>query len=116
MPQTTKIHQHDSVTNSGLTRKCSEMRPIDAAHDMGVTSRSSAEAPTLSRLVAVLQEFHRHGIAYCYWKSSRRLEAVFAGEGDVDLLIARDDQHRAQAILFERDFKRFPSVGGRDPP
>jgi thymidylate kinase len=83
---------------------------------MGVTSRSSAEAPTLSRLVAVLQEFHRHGIAYCYWKSSRRLEAVFAGEGDVDLLIARDDQHRAQAILFERDFKRFPSVGGRDPP
>src|SRR6202022_2536721 len=45
-----------------------------------------------------------------------RIQSVLAGKEDLDLLIARHDQHRAQAILLERGFKAFPSVAMRDPP
>jgi hypothetical protein len=70
----------------------------------------------LALLLTVLDDFHRHAVSYCYWKSSKRLEAVLAGEGDLDLLVARHDQHRAQAILLGRGFKLFPSVAMRDHP
>lgn len=88
---------------------------MDARYDMGMIHRSCEHAiPPV--LVEVLDEFHRRQVSYCYWKSSRRLHAVLAGEGDVDLLVAREDQHCVQAILLERDFKLFPSVGDRDHP
>jgi thymidylate kinase len=83
---------------------------------MGMTHRSWAEGAIPPALVEVLNEFHRRQVSYCYWKSSRRLNAVLAGEGDVDLLVATDDQYCVQAILIERDFKPFPSVGDRDHP
>ena len=70
----------------------------------------------LPLLLTVLDDFHRHAVTYCYWKSSKRIEPVLAGDGDLDLLIARHDQHRAQAILLERGFKLFPSVAMRDHP
>jgi thymidylate kinase len=89
---------------------------MDAPYDIDVIRRSRAEDAMPPGLVEVLHEFHRQQISYCYWKSSRRLHAVFAGEGDVDLLVARNDQHRVQVILLERDFKLFPSVADRDHP
>jgi hypothetical protein len=89
---------------------------MDAAYDIGMVRRLSAEDGVPSGLLEVLNEFHRQQISYCYWKSSRRLRAVFAGDGDVDLLVARNDQHRVLAILVEGDFKLFPSVADRDDP
>jgi thymidylate kinase len=70
----------------------------------------------LPLLLMVLDDFHRQTISYCYWKSSNRIQSVLAGEADLDLLIARQDQHRAQAILLGRGFKLFPSVALRDHP
>lgn len=67
-------------------------------------------------LLAVFDAFAREGIAYCYWKSSRRFQAVMSGEGDVDLLIAVSHQHHAEAVLLKNDFKKFPSVPHRDHP
>jgi hypothetical protein len=67
-------------------------------------------------LLMVLSHFHHHDISYCYWKSSRRLRHVFSGEADMDLLVARKDQHRAEMILSERGFKRFSAVASRDHP
>lgn len=89
---------------------------MDALYEIGMVRRSCAEDAMPSGPVAVLNDFHREQVSYCYWKSSRRLHAVFAGEGDIDLLVARKDQHRVQAILAERDFKLFPSVADRDHP
>jgi hypothetical protein len=89
---------------------------MDAPYDIGMIRRSRAEDAMPPGLVEVLNEFHRQQISYCYWKSSRRLHAVFAGEGDIDLLVARKDQHRVQVILAGRDFKLFPSVADRDHP
>jgi hypothetical protein len=92
------------------------MEQMDARVDIGMIPRSCAEEAMPPVLLEVFNEFHRQQISYCYWKSSRRLQAVLAGEGDVDLLVARSDQHRAQAILLELNFKLFPSVADRDHP
>ena len=84
--------------------------------DPGTIVRLPFDNPTLPLLAATLGDFHRQAISYCYWKSGKRIQSVLAGEGDLDLLVARDDQHRAQAILVEHGFKLFPSVALRDHP
>jgi thymidylate kinase len=78
--------------------------------------RSRAEKPILPLLLAVLEDFHEQSISYCYWKSSRRIYSVLTGEADLDLLVAREDQHRTEAALLRRGLKRFPSVAHRDHP
>jgi hypothetical protein len=79
---------------------------------VGVT----AESPVLSLPLTVLDAFRRERISCCYWKSSGRVEAVFAGDGDLDLLVAQRDQHRAQAVLLGCGCKHFPSVALREHP
>jgi thymidylate kinase len=81
-----------------------------------VVGHPAAENAPLSLLLAILGEFHRQNLSYCYWKSGQRVAAVLSGEGDLDLLISRDDQHRAQAILLQLGAKQFPDVAGRDHP
>src|SRR5215813_1136119 len=88
----------------------------DAPHETDVIGRSGAENAILPLLLMVLNDFHRQNISYCYWKSSRRVYRGLTGEGDLDLLIAKEDQHRAQAILLERGLKLFPCVAYRDHP
>ena len=44
-------------------------------------------------LLALLEGFHGSDIGYCYWKSSRRVQAALSGESDLDLLVARSDLH-----------------------
>jgi hypothetical protein len=78
--------------------------------------RLPVDDSSLSLILIILSDFRRQTIGYCYWKSSQRIRSVLAGEGDLDLLIARPDLHRAQAILLSRGYKRFPSVSMRDHP
>ena len=73
--------------------------PMDRAIFETVTPLD-AESPPLSLLLAILGDFRRQNLSYCYWKSSRRVSAALSGETDLDLLIARTEQHRAQAILL----------------
>jgi hypothetical protein len=65
---------------------------------------------------ALLGSFHQNGIAYCYWRSGRRVEAALAGDSDLDLLVAKPDQYRSQEILLQAGFKCFPAVAHRDHP
>ena len=92
------------------------MRNRAFQQDPGMIVRLPVDNPTLSLLLMVLDDFRGQAVSYCYWKSSRRIQSVLAGEGDLDLLIARHDQHRAEAILLRRGLKRFPSVAMRDHP
>src|SRR3981081_473804 len=71
-------------------------------NDPGTIVRLPVANPTLLSLMMVLGDFRRQTISYCYWKSSNRIQSVLAGEGDIELLIARHDQHRAEAILLVR--------------
>lgn len=84
--------------------------------DTGRIVRLPAETVCLSLLLAVLNDLRREAISYCYWKSSNRIQSVLAGERDLDLLVAHQDQHRAQAILLELGLKHFPSIATREHP
>jgi len=64
----------------------------------------------IAMLVAALGEAR---IRYCHWKSNARLSEALAGEGDLDLLVARADATRFQAVLAELGFK--PGRSGRNP-
>ena len=83
----------------------------------GNLNRIPIDCPDIANnLRSVFDSFHTEKISYCYWKSSLRLQSALAGNGDVDLLIARDDQHRAIHVLLMNGFKAFPSVSGREHP
>jgi thymidylate kinase len=107
------------------TAKCGELLDAEAsetwetppgAATFETVARPSAERPPLSLLLAILGEFHRQNLSYCYWKSSLRVHTALSGESDLDLLITREDQHRAQAILLEQGWKLFRDVANRDHP
>ena len=77
----------------------------------------SEDLPTPSELlVGLLAAFEREGIAYTYWKSTRRVRRALAGQSDLDLLVARTDRHRAIVIMNCLGFKHWPDVPGRDQP
>jgi thymidylate kinase len=91
-------------------------------------SNRSAEAASGSRpplgtawaaaitLVALIAALETEGIAYCYWKSSSRVDRAFAGQSDLDLLVARSDRQRAIDVLSRCGFKHWPDAPGRDQP
>lgn len=92
------------------------MRQVNIQKDLERTPQPHGDAPVSLLLLAILQDFHQQDIAYCFWKSSRSVHSVLIGEGDLDLLVARNDQHRCQSILLAHALKLFPSVPGRDDP
>lgn len=88
----------------------------DALYRSDLMAASAPESAILPLVLAVLNDLGRHDISYVYWKSSNRIYRGLSGEGDLDLLVAQRDQHRAQAILLERGLKLFPAVAHRDHP
>ena len=76
----------------------------------------SADGPVLDLLLDVLNAFRMQAVSYCYWKSTLRLPEVLRGQSDMDLLIARSDQHRAQKVLLDHGLKLCPSVATSDHP
>jgi hypothetical protein len=88
----------------------------DAVHKTDLVSSPAAESAILPLALTVLNDLNRCDINYFYWKSSNRVYRGLTGDGDLDLLIAKEDQHRAQAILLECGLKSFPAVAYRDNP
>jgi len=84
---------------------------LSGSHEPGTLT-----VTTLALLQTLLSVFRCEDISYCYWKSSRRLAAVLAGEADLDLLVKKQDQHRAGRLLSGCGFKLFPAVASRDHP
>lgn len=71
-------------------------------------SRNAADL-ALPQVRRIVETFERRGIAYCYWKSSRRLPRVLAGKSDLDLLVGAGDWQRAIATALDMEFKLCPS-------
>jgi len=91
------------------------MRLINIQRELELAAQPAGSL--ISRvLLAVLDDFQQTNISYCFWKSSRSVYSVLTGESDLDLLIARKDQHRCQTILLKRGLKLFPSIPHRDDP
>ena len=92
------------------------MRKLDDEHEMDIMPSPRSESLTLSVLRSALADLNRHHISYCYWKSGRNIHSALAGERDLDLLVARQDQHRVAMLLLALGFKLFPAVASRDHP
>lgn len=82
----------------------------------GVTVQPDSSSPALPLIRALLDDFEREGVVYCYWKSSRRVCAALAGETDLDLLVDRVDRHIAEQLLAIRGYKLCPPIASRDHP
>jgi len=76
----------------------------------------SQESQVLDILLTAINALRQSNVECCYWKSSRRFPAVLLGESDLDLLVARADQHLAAQALLACGLKRFQSVPCRDHP
>ncbi len=86
--------------------------PARAERDAG----PAGEARALPLLIDVLQSLRTAGVRACYWKSSRRLDAVLRGESDLDLLVARAHQHTARQVFAICGLKAFYDVASRAHP
>jgi thymidylate kinase len=79
--------------------------------------RSSNRLPEerqAARAVGVLIDtLNRAGVRYCHWKSNARLADALRGESDLDLLVARADAARFQAVIGSLGYK--PCVSDTGP-
>lgn len=69
-----------------------------------------------SPFIRLAEAFERGGVAYCYWKSARRIPEILEGRADLDLLVARKDRQEAIRILLRCKFKYAPDIPGRRDP
>lgn len=101
-----------------------ELRPRAAAsrdltrgvRDLAMPAAPAEVARPLALATGILRALDRAGVKACYWKSRQGADAALAGDKDLDLLVAREDQHRVAELLLACGFKLFPSVPGRDHP
>ena len=91
------------------------MNESDELTRVGDVSYPESDMPD-GLLPSVVAALNGERISYCYWKSARRVDLAMSGRTDLDLLVARSDQHRMQQILIQHDFKLFPSISGSDHP
>ncbi|WP_193993089.1 nucleoside/nucleotide kinase family protein [Leptolyngbya ectocarpi] len=57
----------------------------------------------IQKLVETLND---QGIRYCHWKSNFYLQAALAGEGDLDLLVERQQAQMFESLVADLGFKR----------
>ena len=55
---------------------------------------------------ALIEALNSQEIRYCHWKSNLQLQDALAGQGDLDLLVGREDAQRFAAIVAATGFKR----------
>jgi thymidylate kinase len=65
---------------------------------------------TLQLVEQLVQELGAADVRYCHWKSNEHLDESLVGEGDLDILIAREDSLRAEAVFAKLGFKHFLAV------
>src|SRR5688500_18808945 len=65
------------------------------------------KGPVRSELIAsLLDALEMEKISYCHWKSNWRINEWLAGDGDLDLLVARSDLNPFHFILARLGFKK----------
>jgi thymidylate kinase len=65
---------------------------------------------TLQLVEQLVRELGDANVRYCHWKSNEHLDESLVGEGDLDILIAREDTLRAETIFSRLGFKHFLAV------
>lgn len=65
---------------------------------------------TLQLVERLVRELGAADVRYCHWKSNEHLDESLVGEGDLDILIAREDALKAEAVFAKLGFKHFLSI------
>jgi thymidylate kinase len=72
-------------------------------------TRRDANDPSRRRTLALVSELcvqlATEGVSWCHFKSNTFLDRSRTGENDLDLLIARPDEHRFSAVMHRLGFK-----------
>jgi thymidylate kinase len=88
--------------------------PDDQKARHGVAAQAEPAAiPLVARLC---EELRREGVGYCQFKSNWQLARWLAGEGDLDLLVARADAAPFACALARLGFKQARPTGDRVLP
>ena len=104
---------NDEIALGGII-KLADQRSGRRGHGAPTQAGLASAAPTL--ILTLLADFEREGIAYCYWKSSRRVRAALASKTDLDLLVDYADRQTVERLLAYRGYKFFRPVASRDHP
>ncbi|MAG94093.1 MAG: hypothetical protein CMJ48_10125 [Planctomycetaceae bacterium] len=60
---------------------------------------------TLSLTRRLIDELNEQDVEYCHWKSNCRVDGVFSGETDIDLLVGQGSVAQFHRIIFNLEFK-----------
>jgi O-antigen/teichoic acid export membrane protein/thymidylate kinase len=73
-----------------------------------LAAESTGSSPTWEKhpLFQLTRSLARAGVRYCRWKSQLDLQRVLTGEGDLDLLVARQDAEAFLAVAQSHAFAR----------
>ncbi|MGH2679412.1 MAG: hypothetical protein ACRDG8_02850 [Actinomycetota bacterium] len=86
------VREPAAVTSNGLGER---RLGTEAAHGDGV----------LVLIATLCSTLEADGVRYCHWKSNEAISRSESGENDLDLLVARADAQRFEAILKRLGFK-----------
>lgn len=67
-------------------------------------------------IASLCRELNGSGVRYCHWKSNANIEKSLRGEGDLDLLIHRQDIQIFNCIMMRLGFKEAEVPKGREIP
>ncbi|MGQ0850074.1 MAG: dTMP kinase [Actinomycetota bacterium] len=71
---------------------------------------------SLKLIVSLADRLEERGVNYCHWKSNAGIDRVIRGEGDLDLLVGRDDIGAFLEVLASLRFARAESKGRLSVP
>lgn len=77
---------------------------------------SDDESKPLVLIVSLLGALDDADIRYCHWKSNEAIDRSLSGENDLDLLIARCDGLRFNAVLYALGFRLARPSSDRQVP
>ncbi len=103
-----------------LTRPASETsKPLSSAGGLSVEEvipRGRIGDRALPLVVRLCDALGKQGVNYCHWKSNWKLERWTRGEGDLDLLVDRQDAQRFTTVLSQLEFKQARPSRNREVP
>jgi hypothetical protein len=88
-------------------------RDLPAMEPGHAPSSRIPDPPVLAVYQRLVDQFTRERVAWCYWKSSRRVAEGLAGQSDLDILVATESWHAARRVLLACGFRMFIAVASR---
>lgn len=94
------------MQQTNLTAGRQLQRTVPLASPASAPRTNRIEAPVADLIAALLEGLKIESVSYCHWKSNWRIDDWLAGDGDLDLLIAREDVSKFHSVLAQIGFRK----------